>query len=361
MLGAHRRCEGNTVVSESRLDSVARWLANAGTRRNVVRAGAGVAVTLAGIARTPSRAEAEAPPPIPNSSLDPWPVCSETQHFYCVEAFTADGIDQLTAGEPAYTAWVAADREYVDGGVEADRLQWQVYPKSGELDLDDLQREVHLRVQSGLLEPVASFLRAGRVSMNVGGSAASGWNVEIVGKPGVVPGVNDINNHEQADELYVWFQGSALHRTARSLSGWGGFEGYMAADGIQGFSAPSWRGDGWNVHLESVHLLPDGKVNHGSYRAWVAPPALQRLGVTPAQAISGALLIARIDNGVESTVAAELSESDGGVLIEIPDLTFSSPTISIRKAGKGGCATKCRKGRVCRNGRCKKKRKHGKH
>jgi hypothetical protein len=230
-------------------------------------------------------------------------------------------------------------------------------PTAGELQLDDLRREIHLRFRSGRLEPVITYMQASNFSMSVSGSAATGWLADLHGQPGVVPGVSDINNQEKADLLFVLFQGLARHRTSPTLAGWGGFEGYMAVDGVRGFSAPRWRGDGWNVHLESVHLLPDGAVNHGSYQAWIAPAALRQLKLSPSEATRGELLVTRIDNGVESTVSAVLAEQHDGVLVEIPDLTFSSPTISIRRQGKGSCAKKCKKGRVCKNGRCKKKRR----
>ncbi|MBL8127016.1 MAG: hypothetical protein JNM64_05220 [Chloroflexia bacterium] len=255
---------------------------------------------------------------------------------------------------------VMGTRDSVTAGA-AERIEWWALPAAGEFQLADLQREMRLRFRTGRLEPVITYMQASDFSMDVSGSAANGWLIDVRGKPAVVPGAFDIDNMVRADLLFFQFQGLARHRTSPILAGWGGFEGYMAVDSVFGFSAPRWRGDGWNVFLESFHLLPDGTVNHGSYRAWVAPAALQRLDLTTAQAISGALLVSRIDDGRESAVAAVLSAHDGGVLIDIPDLTFSSPTIVIRKRGKSGCSQKCRKGRTCKNGRCVKKKKRRKH
>ena len=342
------------------LDSVARWLAGHGTRREMLRASAGAAVTLAATARIAPAVAAEAPPPIPSGSLDPWPVCSETRRFYCIESCTVDGVDQLAAAQPDFVPTVMATRDSVTAG-EAERIEWWMFPALGDLQADDLDREVRLRFRSGLLEPVITYMQAADFSMDVSGSASTGWIIDVQGKPAVVPGTYELGSLEQADLIFVMFQGLARHRNSPQLPGWGGFEGFMAVDGVWSFSAPRWRGDGWNVLLESFHLLPDGMVNHGSYRAWISPPALERLTLTPGQAVGGALLISRIDNGVDSTVAATLSELHGGVVIDIPDLTFSSPTIAIHKRGKGGCAKKCRKGRRCKNGRCVKKKKHHKH
>jgi hypothetical protein len=245
--------------------------------------------------------------------------------------------------------------------VTADRLQWGVRRANDALQSDDLEREIHLRFRSGLLEPVAAFLQAAGVDVTVSGGAATGWLVEVRGRPAIVPGFFGPTPTERADVVTVYFSGMAEHRTSRALSGWGGFEGHVAVSGAHSYSAPNWRGSGWNIFLQSAHLLPDGQVNHGSYRAWISPASLQRLELTAAQAASGELVITRIDNGVEAAVAATLSVVNSGVLVDIPDLTFSSPTISMQRRSKGGCAKKCRKGRVCKKGRCVKKKKRRKH
>jgi hypothetical protein len=271
-----------------------------------------------------------------------------------------DGVNQLIP-DSEFAPRVVGDRGAVDGGIVADRLQWGVLRANSVLQPDDLPREMHLRFRSGLLEPVAALLQAADADMTVGGSAESGWLVDVRGRPTIVPGFLGPTPTEQADVVYVYFSGMAEHRTSRALPGWGGFEGHVAVAGANSSSAPNWRGSGWNIFLQSAHLLPDGQINHGSYRAWIAPASLQRLELTAAQAVSGELVITRIDNGVELVVAATLAVVNSGVLVDIPELTFSSPTISMRRRGKGSCAKKCRKGRTCKNGRCVKKKKRRKH
>lgn len=341
------------------IDDFARGIAGSGSRRSVLRAFAGLTVGTAMAERGMHSAAAETPPPIPDSSMDRWPVCSDTRRFYCVDSFSADGIDQLSTQNPEFEPWVLADRGIVDGGVVADRLQWSVFPVNGNLQMSDLVRDFQLGIRAGRLEPFTAFMRGENFEMTVTGAATTGWYVELHGKPAVsflVPS----GGHEPTD-LQVTFQGVGFHRTESNLTGWGGFEGYVAASGIDAYSPPRWRGDGWQMDLWSFHFRPDGSVNHGSYRAWMSLKSLRLMKLSLSEALRGALTVTRIDDGVESAVAAVLSELDGGVLIDIPDLTFSSPTISIRKRGKGGCVKKCRKGRVCKNGRCKKKKKRGKH
>lgn len=349
------------MMDGTRFDNLARRVARLRSRRDVLR---GVAVVATGAITTrigERQVAAETPPPIPTVTVNTfefWPVCSNTQRFYCIESFSVDGVDQLTKENPDFVPSVVASLEFAPSGFgEADRVEWWVLPATGELQPTDLRRDFRLRFRSGRLEPAMTHMQAADFSMNVSGSEASGWLVDLRGKPAVVPGVKDVNNLERADLLFIKFQGQARHRTSIVFSQMQGFEGYIAVDSVLGSSSPAWHGQGWNVLLESVHWLPDGEINHGSYRAWIAPAALQRLKLSPSNAIRGELLVSRIDDGVESTVAATLSEQDGGVLIDIPDLTFSSPTISMRRRGKGGCAKKCKKGRVCKNGHCKKKKK----
>lgn len=347
-------------MSEPRLDRLARWLVGAGTRRKVLAASVGAVAALASNGWKPALVAAEAPPPIPDGSLEGWPVCTEDRRFYCVESLVVDGVDQLEQ-DPEFVPWVTGDRGAVDGGVTADRLQWGVRRATDAIQIADLSREIHLRFRSGLLEPVASFLQTADVDMTVSGGAATGWRVDVRGKSAIVPGFFGPTTSEQADVVYVQFSGMAEHRTSHAISGWGGFEGHVAVSGAHSYSAPNWRGSGWNIFLQSAHLLPDGQVNRGSYRAWISPASLLRLELTAAQATGGELVITRIDNGVESVVAAKLTVVNDGVLVDIPDLTFSSPTISMRRRGNGGCAKKCRKGRTCKNGRCVKKKKRRKH
>ena len=58
---------------------------------------------------------------------------------------------------------------------------------------------------------------------------------------------------------------------------------------------------------------------------------------------------------MESAVNAAITALDGGILIDFPDLTFSSLTVSIGRRNGGKCSKRCGKGRVCKNGHCVKK------
>ncbi|MFN8675815.1 MAG: hypothetical protein U0Z70_05515 [Thermomicrobiales bacterium] len=345
-------------MAERRVDTLARTLAG-GSRRDLLRAGVGAA--LAGIlaARSPEAAFA-ALPPIPDASNDYWPVCSDPAQHYCVEAFTANGVDLLHGSSPPYQGLVVATRDVVTPG-PADRLQWSVLGAQDRMTPDDAGTEFRFVVRCGRLEPTVTFMRATGAELWKSGEATSGWRLEVRGRPSIMPHGNDPLGGGVATTLWTEFDGMSLHRQAPTLSMWEGFEGYMSTSGAHSYSPPYRRGDGWFIVLRGYHFWPDGvTLNQGSYQAWVSPQSLQTLGLTVRQAVAGGLAVSRIDDGVESVINAVIAADAGGVKIEIPDLTFSSPTIAIRKRGKGGCAKKCRKGRTCKNGRCvkKKRRKH---
>lgn len=340
----------------------------------------GVAALLGGLAsalpaldmeakRRSLDAVASAPPPLPPPSLDAWPACSPEREHYCVEVFTLGGVDHLIESSdpnPEYLALV-----HGTGSPEssvADRLEWHIYRRPQNLQVDDLDKEIVLRIRSGLLEPVATIIWATDCRMSVTGDAASGWIVEIRGRPTTIPTTDEGGlGGEQATFEFIDFLGSGIHRDSPHRSVWGDFEGYAVGTNIHAISPPHWRspelerGIGWDMVIGSTHLRLDGSLTHGAYRAWLAPGALQRLAITPEQAVAGDLLVTRTDDGVGSPVTATLSVLDAGVLIEIPDLTFSTPTISMLRRRGGACATKCKRGRICKNGRCvKKKKKHRK-
>lgn len=346
-------------MAERSIDALARTLAGGGSRRDLLRAGTSVVLGGAAASRTPGIAGA-APPPIPDASGDSWPVCSNPGQHYCVEAFTANGIDLLTEPSPPYQGFVLAGRNDATPG-PAHQLYWSVWGERDRLTSADAATEFRIVVRCGRLEPTATFMWATNAELRKTGDDESGWRIEVRGRPSIMPLGDDPLAGGEATTLWTGFEGYSLHRQAPELSIWDGFEGYMSVGGAHSWSPPYRRGDGWFVSLKGYHFWPDGvTLNQGSYKAWVSPQSLQTLGLTAQQAASGGLTVSRIDDGVESAISASISSDAGGVLIDIPDLTFSSPTIAIRKRGKGGCAKKCKKGRVCKNGRCKKKRQKNK-
>lgn len=303
---------------------------------------------------------ASAPPPIPAPGFDHWPACSGEREHYCIETFTVDGTDELLLPEPEYVPFVWGSSSVPEGSV-ADRLEWDIRRAQGDLQPEDLTKEMVLRIRSGLLEPVVTTMWSAGVRLVKSGDAGSGWNVAVRGRPTNVPSFLTNPEQEQADLVFRHFQGMGLDRQSPILNqGFNGFEGYVAGANVRGLGFPQWLGNGWSVGLQSSHLMPDGSVTHGSYVAWIAPQALQYLELTAEQAAAGQLLITRTDGGETSPIDAALSVLDGGVFVEISDVTFSSPTISMVRRNGGACAQKCHKGQVCKNGRCVKKKKHHK-
>lgn len=94
---------------------------------------------------------------------------------------------------------------------------------------------------------------------------------------------------------------------------------------------PVWQAGTWSINLWAPHFAapgstPDG-LTHGNYSAWISPQNVQAMGLTLDQAAAGEIAVTRTDDGVTTPVAATVEQREGGVYIDIPDLTFSSPTL----------------------------------
>ena len=191
-------------MDANHFDRLAKVLSTARTRRAALRGAVGLVGGVVTARTTPLRARAAAPaPPIPPPSLDPWPACSETQSHYCVAAFSVDGVDQLTNDSDYFPVVVGTASQ--QGLAVADRLEWHIYPRAGELQSSDLNKAIVLRIRSGQLEPVMTVMRSTAVRMRTSGDASSGFEVEVRGRPAPVPSCNEGLCENQADMMFYWF------------------------------------------------------------------------------------------------------------------------------------------------------------
>jgi hypothetical protein len=279
-------------------------------------------------------------------------------------------VDQLNTPKPDYNLYAFRLRTG-DGPEDQSTMRpvWILNRLEGGQETglkdQDLSLEVELHLRLGRLHPVLVSQISGVSYTKVFGNETDGWELTSHGLPGLFsfPGED-----EQSTDAWVVFQGEGYQR-AEWPAEFTPFKGMTASSAYSDY--PIWEDGAWKVRLYAPHFLPDGSVRHGSYSAWISPETLSDLQLTLDAALAGGLSVAREDDGVTSPVEAALTARDGGVYIEIPDLTFSSPAIVMKKRAKpapdtpppGGCMPKCRKGRVCKKGIClkqkkKKKRKH---
>ncbi len=356
-------------MAVQRIDRVARWMAETGTRRTMLRTGAGLVSTIAVGAHVHGYASAEGPPP-PPPEREAWPACSDERQHYCIVDLLVAGVDQLNSPNPGYR--LSAFRLRTGDGPEDPLTMRPIWylnrlVNGNERDLEDqdLDVEIELRLRLGQLHPVLVTQTSGISYIQVSGNDADGWEVASLGSPALFsyPGED-----EQAEDAWVVFQGEGYQRSEWPAE-FEPFKGMIAASAFADY--PIWEDGSWKVRLYAPHLLPDGSVRHGSYSAWILPQTLTDLHLSLDEALTGGLTVTREDGGVTSPLDASLTARDGGVYIEIPDLTFSTPAIVMRKRANpaapeapspGTCEPRCRKGRVCKSGRCKKKKKKsGKH
>jgi hypothetical protein len=347
------------------IDRLARVMATGGNRRALLSTAAGLVGAAVGT-RLGLHGMAAAGLPAPPTGFTDWTVCPDAQSHYCIAAFSANGVDQLTVANPDFLPQVSSAPNFGSSG-PAVAMFWSVNTFGsgigGQLTEEDLGANLVLRVRSGLLRPHVSFGFGKLIRITTRGDAASGWEFEVRGQPGLralsaTPGPVPA---ERASSTQVAFNGNVYDRSS-TLAQHLAFEGYWNSTAGT-VSSPSFNRDrqGWQVTLANSHFMPDGvSLFHGYYSAWIAPGALAAIGLTADEAVAGGLEVTRADGAVVAPVAATLLALDGGAFIEIPDLTFSSPTILMARRGQRGCTPRCRKGRVCKQGRCVAKRKKGK-
>jgi hypothetical protein len=358
-------------MQSDEFDRITHTLGTMGTRRGLLRTAGMLGALLGGAGRwLPSRAAAAAPPP-PASLRETWPVCSEERAHYCVDTFHVAGEDQLAGPSPAYQAYVFGVNEVLASNpdnpdaIPATHIYWVLDAAGLNLAEDDLTREIVLRVRVGTLKPFYTAAYARGLRLQVDGSAATGWTVDIRGRPALetLPDPPPADQ-EQATIVRVVFSGEAYTR-ADFPADFIPYEGYVGFEA--GHALPEWIDDAWQIRMSSQHFMPDGSLRRASYTAWLAPANLERLELTLEEALAGRVEIRRRDDDKESDVAVTLRALDGGLLIEFPEITFSAPTFIIRSRPRGtspgptrdACPKRCGKGRVCRHGRCVRKDPRG--
>jgi hypothetical protein len=88
----------------------------------------------------------------------------------------------------------------------------------------------------------------------------------------------------------------------------------------------------WIVDVGNPHLDMDGDPIVGAYSAFLGPPMLAELGLTPSEAASAGLLVRRHDGATVTTIGAAIMPFGGGVYFRIPSLPYSTPQLRIRAA-----------------------------
>jgi len=314
------------------------------SRRGALRTGSGVLAGLLAGGTLERRTAHAAPVPVPPPGVE-WPVCSAERPDYCISRFEVDGIDRL-ADPLDVRPFVGGQSTWFGGSVD-----WNLFGNRISAALTD--KDIVLGIRTGRLKPSMGIAAAHGTTVTVSGDDATGWEVTIPARV-MRRAVPDPANHEQAVAIYPTCNG----RFFDYRQGYGNpNDGMFMWTDAFAVDGPFWRDGGWDIRLSAPHFAPpdtspDG-LNHGSYACWMTPQALQMLDLTVPQALAGQLTITRTDNGVLTPIATSLTERAGGVLIDIPDLTYSSPTLRFANANGSKNQTKRKKGKKGKKGKGK--------
>jgi hypothetical protein len=339
----------------TRFDTVARALGQQISRRGALRTGSGVlaAALVGGAARTQTVLAAPDPPPPPYNGTPgtEWPVCSEERPDYCIARFEVGSVNQLNTPAPEFQAQ-AMSMLIGPGSTEVNRVDFKVDPLTNA----DAGREVLLAIRTGRLKLTngAIWGRGGFVA--VSGNDEDGWEATITGRVALVQ-LGGPPDPEQATHAKSGFSG-ILHDLRRENPGY--WDGQYVTNNAMSATSPMWVDGGWVVNLWAPHYAvpgttPDG-LTHGSYSAWMSPQNVQAMDLTVEQALAGQLAVTRTDAGVTAPVAAAVTQRAGGVFIDIPDLTFSEPTLRFAKADGSGHQKKRKKSKKGKKGKKGKKK-----
>lgn len=110
------------------------------------------------------------------------------------------------------------------------------------------------------------------------------------------------------------------------------FSGGWVATNAQQFGFPTYNSvtEAVEVSLSGPHFTPTLGVNTGFFRAFVPTAVLTTLfGISDPGSLSGTLVISQTESGVTTTVTATVTSVAGGVLIDVPTFSYSSPTFGI--------------------------------
>jgi len=213
-------------------------------------------------------------------------------------------------------------------------VDWEIAGVQGQnLGAAFLDKEMVVGICSGRLKLESGSFGARGSAVSLTGNADAGWEITTPVRPAVRQVMAHDPAAEQGDEAWVVCMG--MLRAKHTGPGVVSAEGFYQWTNASSWSTPWWKDDAWQIDLWSPHYAAPGTsedgLTHGTYSCWMTGQCIQDLGLTLQQALSGQLTVTRIDNGVTSPVTATLVERDGGVFIDIPDLTFSSPTLRIGK------------------------------
>ena len=289
--------------------------------------------------------------PSPPDPFVPWSACASPTDTYCIDTATRDGVDMLSGdganvdSAPLDVYVSLLDEHSVNFGVT-----W-TGDLGGSLPSDMDGVDIKLVLRTGAVAPRFTEAIADRYYMTSSGDDVNGYTVTIEGTATSI-------NWNFFDETHNCFTGDCGDDTfaadtfmrtfagnTQDMNGWDPgsismFSGMWIATNAQyrptvvqyaTYPQPYWYMGLGNPHLETDGMTPAT----GSFTAWVPPGYFDSIGTNAADAAATGFTFDRVDGDTTTEVSGAASLVDGGVMLRLPDVHYSSPTIEVTALQNG--------------------------
>ena len=274
---------------------------------------------------------------LPNGN---WPVCVDPGDQFCLESVVVTPVGGVAAPVTDYglagTAMFTGAFNWGVTGLDDPGLPVEV--RDGEFSI--VIRVNHFVPQYSLA--IARDLRVtrvengdGTITMTATGHAIHRDWISGDRLPACVAGTDCGDENTMADALG---SGWVLMGYSQEISSWG--TEYAALDGMSiatdAEARPQFILIGtypelyWYMPtLGNPHLDQDGNPVRGSFHAWLPSTFFTSAGTDVSSALAVGFDVVTRTGGVDVSVRATLTEEDGGVAIDVPDLSFSVHTVTV--------------------------------
>jgi hypothetical protein len=296
---------------------------------------------LVGALVTPGAASAD---PVPGIDQD-WPMCGsapDDDGLYCIVSMTKNGV---AITEPPAGTWQLPYIDLIGGGDVRFGVENHTVG-SGSTTSDVPPGDAYVvTVNTGPIKPRELYGRIREVSFARGGGPPGGYTFTLGFKPTPVAfllfGSCDFgacgDDTTVADTVYNGFVTGYV--TDLASSGLDAAEIAARSDYVHAYNAqvgvlPFYDFDtnALVIRLANPHLRSAGVVATGSYETFL-PNALLTTVMNvpdPTSLTGGAVTVDRTAGGTPTSVPFTLTHEAGGVRIEIPSITYSSPRYRIK-------------------------------
>lgn len=324
----------------------------------------GVASLILIVMGGPAPAQSTPPP-----ELEEWPACagatgtespSPGRDDYCIRQFLVDGVSRLS---DIYRYPVEGKYYFFADILAPGVVRWAVNVWENERLASPPDADYSVTLDLGAIEPLYTDGLARDGNVVTSGDAQTGYEITMTGRTAkqqwkigpagedcmVVP-CEGIDQANTAGRAFSGYTQDMRKWVAEEREEW---KNTWRLSEVQYIDTPVFSqetrlitdADGnqvhvtvpyWSIDLANPHLEVDGDPFVGGFTTYLTAEVLARMNTSAEEAAAAGFEITWLENGNEMTIAATIvATSDGGVIIDMPAVPFSSPTIKVSEVVDG--------------------------